>query len=191
MQKTCQYNKNSCGLSNFFCSLPVTHTMSLESRPSTYYMYPPLPPDCSISCLHYSDLQLYIGLTCGKVLILDAITFDCLCQLSCHRDHVRSLVTIDLSQLQDSEFFSPYKRDSSMTCSSFTPSVSHSSPSPVQLSEGVHRSPSLNSVQSQTGYQLLSFGTGFQSYFDGPESKQYLKSGFLLVWEAEQSKTTL
>ena len=132
--------------------------------------------------------------------MLDAITFDCLCQLSCHRDYIRSLVTIDLGQLQDSEFYSSYKRDSSgsvlsTTRSNSTPPVSHSSPSgssPVQLSEGVHRSSSLSSMQSQTltsGHQLLSFGTGFQSYVDGPESKQYLKSGFLLVWEAEQSKT--
>ena len=116
-----------------------THTMSLEY---------------CISSLYYSNLQLYIGLTCGRILILNAITFSCLCQLSCHRDHIISLVAIELSQLQGQDF-----------------SKTDISRNPQTISNG---------------HLLLSFGTGFKSYYDGPESKPYLKSGFLLVWQAKQ-----
>ncbi len=72
-----------------------------------------------------------------------------------------------------------------------TPPLSHSSnPSPISLAEGVHvhRSPSLSSVQSVGNtQQLLSIGTEFKSYFDGPdhESKRHLDSGFLLVWDSD------
>ena len=72
-----------------------------------------------------------------------------------------------------------------LSSSGSTPSVLHSTnPSLIHLSD---RSPSLSSIQTvnANSRQLLSFGTGFRSYFDGPESKQYWDSGFLLVWESE------
>ena len=145
--------------------------------------------ECCISSLHFSNLTLYFSLTCGKVLILDVHSFNCLCTLSCHRNQVKSLFCIDLAllQQQDLDTFSLYEREKMerLSSSSSTPSVLHSTnPSPIHLSD---RSPSLSSIQTvnANSRQLLSFGTGFRSYFDGPESKQYWDSGFLLVWESE------
>lgn len=37
--------------------------------------------------------------------------------------------------------------------------------------------------QNRMGTRLLSFGSGFKSYYDGPESKLHLDSGFMLVWD--------
>ena len=144
--------------------------------------------ECCISSLHFSNLTLYVGLTCGKVLILDAHSFNCLCTLSCYRNQVKSLFCIDLAilQQQDLDMFSLYEREMErLSSSGSTPSVLHSTnPSPIHLSD---RCPSLSSIQTvnANSRQLLSFGTGFRSYFDGPESKQYWDSGFLLIWESE------
>ena len=145
--------------------------------------------ECCISSLHFSNLTLYVGLTCGKVLILDPHSFNCLCTLSCHRNQVKSLFCIDLTllQQQDLDTFPLYEREKMerLSSSGSTLSVLHSTnPSPIHLSD---RSPSLSSIQTvnANSRQLLSFGTGFRSYFDGPESKQYWDSGFLLVWESE------
>ena len=146
-------------------------------------------PGCCISSLHFSNLTLYVGLTSGKVLIMDACLFTCLCELSCHRNQVKSLFTIDLSQLQqqDRDTSSLYEREKveRFSGSGSIPSVTN--PSPVHLADSMCRSPSLSSVQTinSNSRQLLSFGTGFKSYFDGPESKQYWESGFLLVWDSE------
>ena len=40
-----------------------------------------------------------------------------------------------------------------------------------------------SSERNRLGPRLLSFGSGFKSYFDGPESKPHLDSGFMLVWD--------
>ena len=161
-----------------------THTLHTHAHTHTH-----THAECCISSLHFSNLTLYVGLTCRKVLILDAHSFNCLCTLSCHRNQVKSLFCIDLAllQQQDLDTFSLYEREKieRLSSSGSTPSVLHSTnPSPIHLSD---RSPSLSSIQTvnANSCQLLSFGTGFRSYFDGPESKQYWDSGFLLVWESE------
>ena len=56
-----------------------------------------------------------------------------------------------------------------------------------------HRSPTLSSLGGGSGLgpatsQLLSVGSGFKSYFDGPESEVTGHSGFLLVWDSEHWK---
>ena len=33
--------------------------------------------------------------------------------------------------------------------------------------------------------QLLSFGNGFKSYYDGAEAQNQFDAGFMLVWEAD------
>lgn len=44
----------------------------------------------------------------------------------------------------------------------------------------------MGSILVSSTRRLLSFGAGFRSYFDGPESKHYLHSAFMLVWEGDQ-----
>ncbi len=56
------------------------------------------------------------------------------------------------------------------------------------------RSPSLSSLGVSGGQlgeisrHLISVGSGFKSYFDGPESEVKGHSGFLLVWDSEHWK---
>ena len=55
-------------------------------------------PDCSITALLYSNMELAVGLNCGLILILHPFSFTLLCSLSCHRDNISSLLSLDLSQ---------------------------------------------------------------------------------------------
>ena len=163
------------------------HTHSHHTPHTIHSCYSHTYTGCCISSLHFSNLTLYVGLTSGKVLIMDACLFTCLCELSCHRNQVKSLFTIDLSllqQQQDRDTLSLYEREKIERLSS---SGSVTNPSPVHHTDSICRSPSLSSVQTinSNSHQLLSFGAGFKSYFDGPESKQYWDSGFLLVWDSE------
>ena len=60
-------------------------------------------------------------------------------------------------------------------------------PSPIPMStpysQYSEQSSSSSSDHNRMGMRLLSFGSGFRSYYDGPESKQHLNSGFMLVWD--------
>ena len=48
------------------------------------------------------------------------------------------------------------------------------------------RSSSLGSLSSTSQFnQLLSFGNGFKSYYDGPEAQNQFNAGFMLVWESD------
>ena len=59
-------------------------------------------------------------------------------------------------------------------------------PSPHSiLSNSQSTSSNGSSDQNRMGTQLLSFGSGFKSYYDGPESIPHLKSGFMLVWDLQ------
>ena len=53
------------------------------------------------------------------------------------------------------------------------------------LSNSQSTSSSGSSGRSGMGTRLLSFGTGFRSYYDGPESTPHLESGFMLVWDLD------
>ena len=54
--------------------------------------------DCSITALLYSNMELAVGLNCGLILVLHPFSFTLLCSLSCHRDNISSLLSLDLSQ---------------------------------------------------------------------------------------------
>ena len=48
------------------------------------------------------------------------------------------------------------------------------------------RSSSLGSLSPTSHFnQLLSFGNGFRSYYDGSEAQNQFNAGFMLVWESD------
>ena len=48
------------------------------------------------------------------------------------------------------------------------------------------RSSSLGSLSPTSHFnQLLSFGNGFRSYYDGAEAQNQIDAGFMLVWESD------
>ena len=48
------------------------------------------------------------------------------------------------------------------------------------------RSSSLGSLSPTSHFnQLLSFGNGFRSYYDGTEAQNQMDAGFMLVWESD------
>ena len=117
--------------------------------------------ECNITALHYSQLQLYVGLKSGKILIMNALTFNLIHCLDFHRGTVNSILS--LSQINSAnKDFSPEPETSDSEAVPFHSRVSDS-----------HNS------------QLLTIGVGFKSYFDGVEAQAKLNSSFMLVWEAD------
>ena len=90
-----------------------------------------MPIDCNITALHYSQLQLYVGLKSGKVLIMNALTFDLLCFLDCHRGTVSSFLSLNLALLQQQ--VDPAGGDFSLAGSNSEASTFHSSEGPSPL----------------------------------------------------------
>ena len=127
--------------------------------------------DCYISALHYSDLQLFVGMTTGSILILDALNFSHLCLLHCHCSQTKSLLVLDQAAIQQD--MTRERIDVARSSSS--------SPSPLHKAMSYTSLPSGSSVR-----QLLSFGTGFRSYFDcNSEKRPFANSAYLLVWDSE------
>ena len=171
------------------------------------------PTDCKISSLHCHTQQLLVGLCSGKILVLDALTFSHLSSLTCHRGPVQALFALsppppsssDTSFHYSSPHWTSAKKKSSrnsfpdrsslgsMSLPGSQPNSADPSPIPMstpysQYSESsiLSNSQSTSSSGSDTarlGTRLLSFGSGFRSYYDGPESVPHLESGFVLVWD--------
>ena len=54
------------------------------------------------------------------------------------------------------------------------------------LSSLFSRSSSIGSLSPSSQFnQLLSFGNGFKSYYDGVEAQNHFDAGIMLVWEAD------
>ena len=174
---------------------------------------PPSPSlsECKISSLHCHSLQLLVGLCSGKILVLDAQMLSHLSTLTCHRGTVYSMVTFTQTEAESyphSQFPIPQWNSGSKTkasgnslpdrpslgsMSGSQPNSADPSPIPITPSYSQYSETSIlstsqstssdGSERNRTGTRLLSFGSGFKSYYDGPESKPHLESGFMLVWD--------
>lgn len=202
---TC-YNCRQCigsGEGKSTSSLAVLHDYSALSLCSI--------AECKISSLYCRSLQLLVGLCTGKILVLDTLSLQHLSTLTCHRSAVHSMHTLSPVALSGShacsaqQWNSDAKRKASRhsfperhSIGSMSQSGSQSNstdPSPIPMSMAAYSTMELrhsseqsissnsSSDQNRMRTRLLSFGSGFKSYYDGPESKPHLESGYLLVWD--------
>ena len=124
--------------------------------------------ECNITALHYSQLQLYVGLKSGKILIMNALKFNLIHCLDFHRGTVSSILSLDQAL---------YQQQKNLANKDFSPEL-ETSYSEVGPFHSTWESDSHIS-------QLLTIGVGFKSYFDGVEAQAKLNSSFMLVWQAD------
>ena len=117
-------------------------------------------------------------MTTGGILIFDALDLSCLCLLHCHCSQTKALLVLDLVNIHQEGDTMRERSEVGVSRSS------SSSPSPV------HKAASYASLQlGSSARHLLSFGTGFKSYFEYKlEQRPYANSAYLLVWDSEHWK---